>query len=424
MHNEYVDDPGSGGEPEGRAETASGGDPEARVEPQRRALLAEAARALLTRVEDLAEMAATESRAGEASYRALVEPEDLRHACRETVTLLLNKLAGAEDPEGERALVAIGHRRARQGVGMDAMLRSFRIDFRIVWELMISWLEQQPPEARIDWRPFVVPLWNAVDEISVQVSQAYRDAESEMVDERQRDLRALFDELLHGTGPMSAVVRQIASRFGLREHGRYIAVRADARADVRPPDEALRGMGLHSVWLHDAQVLTGIVAAHASDDETVADYLRDVLKTRAGVARPYAALQDTRRHVWLADAARNSAPAGSVSVVFVDEDLPAAFVGAAPEVADYLASTLLAALRPAREQEQARLLETVRVHLEGDGSLTTTARELFRHRNTVLNHLRRFEELTGMDLSRPCDVTTAVLALRALRRTDGSGESS
>jgi DNA-binding PucR family transcriptional regulator len=86
--------------------------------------------------------------------------------------------------------------------------------------------------------------------------------------------------------------------------------------------------------------------------------------------------------------------------------------------------TLLAALRPAREQERARLLETVRVHLEGDGSLTTTARRLFRHRNTVLNHLRRFEELTGMDLSRPRDVTTAVLALRALRRTDGSGESS
>jgi DNA-binding PucR family transcriptional regulator len=34
----------------------------------------------------------------------------------------------------------------------------------------------------------------------------------------------------------------------------------------------------------------------------------------------------------------------------------------------------------------------------------------------VLNHLRRFEQLTGLDLSRPADVATAVLSLRALHR--------
>lgn len=48
--------------------------------------------------------------------------------------------------------------------------------------------------------------------------------------------------------------------------------------------------------------------------------------------------------------------------------------------------------------------------------MTTTARTLFRHRNTVLNHLRRFEELTALDLSRPRDIATAVLALRAADR--------
>jgi hypothetical protein len=389
------------------------------VSEDSRAALTEAAHALLDRVHELGELAAAETQASEDSYRALVEPDDLRSACRETVTLLLNKLAGADDPDGERALDDVGRRRARQGVGMDAMLRSFRIDFRIVWELLIRWLEERPADVLVDWKTFVLPLWQAVDEISVRVGRSYRIAENEMVDERERDLHALFDELLHGTGPMSAIVRRIASRFGLGEQARYVVVRADADPGSRPPDRALSEMGVHSVWLLDSDVLTGIVAARR-DDEQLAGYLRNVLRTRAGVSPPYTALQDTRRQIWMADAARDSTPPGSAAVVFIADDLPAAFIGGAPEIADYFGSTLLAALASTRAQERARLLETIRAHLEGDGSLTGTARRLFRHRNTVLNHLRRFEELTGLDLSRPRDVATAVLALRAVRRLDPS----
>ena len=384
------------------------------------AALAEAAGALLGRVDELGDLAAAETRASEDSYLALVETEDLRGACRETVTLLLNKLAGADDPGGERTLDDIGRRRARQGISMDAMLRSFRIDFRIVWELLIHWLEERRPDVRVDWKAFVVPLWQAVDEISVRVGHAYRVAEHELVDERERDLHALFDELLHGTGPMSAVVRRIASRFGLGEQDRYVVVRADAGPRARQPDRALAEMGVHSVWLPGSDVLTGIVAARRDDDERLSGYLRDVLGTRAGVSPPYTALRDTRRQVWMADAARDSTPPGSAAVVFLADDLPAAFIGGAPEIADYLGSTLLTALGAARPQERERLLETVRTHLEGDGSLTETARRLFRHRNTVLNHLRRFEELTGLDLSRPRDIATAVLALRAVRRIEPS----
>jgi hypothetical protein len=371
--------------------------------------LAEATRALLLRVHELGARAASETRTNEDSYRALVEPSDLRDACEETVSLLLHKLAGIDDPSDSRVLDDIGRRRARQGVGMDAMLRSFRIDFRIVWELL---LEQRPASA--DWKEFVVPLWEAVDEISVRVSQAYRVAEHEMLGERQRDLHSLFDELLHGTGPMSTVVRRIASRFGLGEQDRYVMVRADPGS--RPPDRALNEIGVHSVWLFDSDVLTGIVATRPEDDALLASCLRDVLGTRAGVSPPYTALQDTRRQVWMADAARDSTPPGSGAVVFLADDPPSAFIGGAPEIAAYLGSSLLTALGSARTSERERLLETVRVHLEGDGSVTSTARALFRHRNTVLNHLRRFEELTSLNLSRPHDIATALLAVRAVSR--------
>ena len=78
------------------------------------------------------------------------------------------------------------------------------------------------------------------------------------------------------------------------------------------------------------------------------------------------------------------------------------------QLADALGST--------SESDRARPLETMRAHLEGSGSPAETAQALYRHRNTVLNHLRRFEELTGPDLSRPRDLATAVLAVRAAHR--------
>ncbi|HYZ52002.1 MAG TPA: helix-turn-helix domain-containing protein [Streptosporangiaceae bacterium] len=387
-------------------------------------MLGEAARTLLGMVDELADRARTETQSSEAAYREIVEPGDLRTASRETIILLLNLLAGIDDPGLAHTLEDIGHRRARQGVGMDAMLRSFRIDFRIVGESLFAWLNARPTAVMQQWTDFMLPLWQAIDKISVQVSQAYRDAEAEMAGELEKELRALFDELLYGTGPMSAVVRHAASRFGLAEHGRYMVIRADAPGHGQSPERALRQIGLHSVWLQDAGLLTGIVVLGHTTHPRLVECLEEALQVRAGISPPYQALADTRHQIWLADAARDASPPGCRRVVAAAEDIPSVFIGGAPEITRHLADVLSAALQPTREPERARLLETLRVHLDGDGSPAGTARVLYRHRNTVLNHLRRFEELTGLDLSRPRDLATAVLALRAAHRLGLEHESA
>jgi DNA-binding PucR family transcriptional regulator len=70
----------------------------------------------------------------------------------------------------------------------------------------------------------------------------------------------------------------------------------------------------------------------------------------------------------------------------------------------------LSALRPA---ERERLLRTVSSYLAGSGSVAETASELHYHRNTIINHLRQFEECTGKSLHRPRDVAEIVIALEA-----------
>src|SRR5690606_13037153 len=61
------------------------------------------------------------------------------------------------------------------------------------------------------------------------------------------------------------------------------------------------------------------------------------------------------------------------------------------------------------------LLTTLETWLECDGSAARAADRLFCHRNTVLNRLRKIEQLTGRTLTRPGDLVELALALSALR---------
>lgn len=59
--------------------------------------------------------------------------------------------------------------------------------------------------------------------------------------------------------------------------------------------------------------------------------------------------------------------------------------------------------------ERASVEEAVRSYLR-TGNIAETARDLFCHRNTVTNRLRRFHELTGIDLTVPAQAARAVVA--------------
>jgi hypothetical protein len=401
-------------------------------------------------VEELAEDAHRRSTEREADYRDLVGADEHRGACRQTLRLVLSGLAGLPVVDLEDAMRAVGRHRARQGVAMDAMLHTFRIDFEILGEALFAWLAERPPELRTEWSDFVLPLWQGIDSVSLVVAEGFREAEAQMAGERERDAQTLFHELLHGPRPLSTTVRAIASRFGLDARGRFVVVRADYEGDQSAGErvaDAARAVGLRSLWLADATSLTGIVMLASSpsdpgrvmrppvigvattgggDPRDAIERLRlclvENLSTRIGVSTEYGMLEETRDLLWLADAARDAARPGTQSVTVAAQDTLDVFVGAVPELSRQLASSLSDALAGGRPAERQRLLDTVRDHLAGDSSPKSTAERLYLHRNTVLNHLRRFTELTGFDLSRPEDAARAALALRALDRFGSTEE--
>ncbi|MGI5372767.1 helix-turn-helix domain-containing protein [Streptomyces sp. CA-251387] len=75
-------------------------------------------------------------------------------------------------------------------------------------------------------------------------------------------------------------------------------------------------------------------------------------------------------------------------------------------------------LRPLYDLEPAdreTLIDTLGVWIEKGGSAVQAARHMLCHRNTVLNRLRRFEQITGLELSRPRDLVRLTLAFDALQ---------
>jgi DNA-binding PucR family transcriptional regulator len=65
--------------------------------------------------------------------------------------------------------------------------------------------------------------------------------------------------------------------------------------------------------------------------------------------------------------------------------------------------------------DRASLLDALEAWIDCGGSTDRAGEQLYCHRNTVLNRLRRLERLTGRLLDRPRDLVDLTLALEATR---------
>ncbi|MFE2538194.1 PucR family transcriptional regulator [Streptomyces sp. NPDC059371] len=127
------------------------------------------------------------------------------------------------------------------------------------------------------------------------------------------------------------------------------------------------------------------------------------------VVEGLAAIGDARR---LADTALRACPRSGGTVV-LEEHLPAALVVSAPILGAALSERVLGPLLRLDLSDRDIMLDTLTVWLDCDGSAQRAAGRLYCHRNTVLNRLRRCEQLTGRSLTRPADVVELSLALAA-----------
>ncbi|MGW7341537.1 PucR family transcriptional regulator [Streptomyces sp. NPDC054808] len=387
-------------------------------------VLHRAARTLLDDLPDLTDRLVALLQEQEPAYRAAVT-KDAAATWQEAHRSLRHSVASLLDPRGARDAARrcswrIGAARAEQGLPLDALLHAFRLGGSLVWQRLVEETSRAAPE---DVRLLVhvaADVWNFVDEHCTLVADAYRQTEWQIGRRRENRARLLAAGLLDGTGRI-ADLPEAARALGLPEQGRYVVVavtggppaRSDAaRAVAVPP-----GARVH--WHTGPEVDYGIVLVGAVEGLTDPGPPRTashapVPGLRIGVGSPVeglAAVGDARR---LADTALDICPAAGGTVRLADQ-LPAALVVSSPELGRALAEKVLGPLLRLEPADREVLLDTLTTWLECDGSAQRAGERLYCHRNTVLNRLRRCEQLTGRSLARPADVVEFSLALTARR---------
>ncbi|WP_320779951.1 helix-turn-helix domain-containing protein [Streptomyces sp. CRN 30] len=390
-------------------------------------VLHRAARVLLDDLPDLTDRLVAVLQEQEPAYRAAMagDPtgtwQEAHRSLRHSVTSLLDPRSNRE--AARRCSWRIGAARAEQGLPLDALLHAFRLGGSLVWQCLVEETSRTAPE---DVRLLVhvaSDVWNFVDEHSTLVADAYRQVEWQLNRRRENRARLLTAALLDGSSRI-ADLPEAAQALDLPEHGRYVVVAVTgghpARTDLARTAAVPDGARVH--WHAGVDVDHGIVlvtSGGGDGPDAPAPVRTDLAPgVRIGVGTPVdglAAVGDARR---LADTALRICPAGGGTVRLADH-LPAALVVSSPELGGALADRVLGPLLRLEPADREVLLDTLTTWLACDGSAQRAGERLYCHRNTVLNRLRRCEQLTGRCLTRPSDIVEVSLALTAHRLLPG-----
>ncbi len=373
---------------------------------------------LLPRSEELAVSMAERIRAEVPLYAEgqVVTPEELMASCAENLRYVLGNLAGLPGV-GRDVPRATGAQRAERGLHYAALLQAYRIGGRYIWELLVA---NADSSVREELLRAAADIWAVTDDLSAQVTEGYRTM---LADRARRDTQvrsALLGTLLDGDVDVAEQLWESAAVLKLPRRSEFVVVTAECPA---PGDEALprieellRRHNVASAWRVDRDHQDGLIAlTRAYDVDRLATELAAISRGRVGISSVFTRVDGAphgRRESRVAAAA--ATPASAEVVRFEQHPLSALLAGT-PEGAQAMADNVLGRVLSLADDDRDLILETARTWLAADGSTSEAANLLHVHRNTVRYRLRRLEELTGRDLSRPLAAAELHVALECSR---------
>lgn len=334
--------------------------------------------------------------------------QDLEETAVASMELLLRLVGNLPIPDRLAGISeALGHRRAQQGLPLESLLRAVRMDFRVLWTAM---LEKVPQSSLPDLTTDAVRVWEAVEFHTIRVHAGYLDELATMAQEKETQRAFLLSRLLNSDGKDPQLLGQAARALGVTSESNFIVAVAAEHAQKAFRAEVIRA-GVEQ-FLHERDgvlmlILEDIPARAGREPEGARPWLTPL---DCFVAPPARSLADVPRMLRIA----------LESLPVVTPDRPGqrtvrdawgyVAVTRLGEYGTVLADTVLGNLATISAHERDRLIETVQAYLRS-GSVSETAEELYCHRNTVLNRLARFGQLTGFEPANPQDAATVIAAL-------------
>ncbi|MCU1664546.1 MAG: hypothetical protein JWR58_4611 [Pseudonocardia sp.] len=346
--------------------------------------------------------------------RGVVPTDRLETDAHLTFDYLLRRLAG--QPVPERLLAtgpSIGRDRARRGVPLNDLLTAVRLDFRVLWAALRECADPAD-EALLVAR--AEDVWNVVEEYSTQIQVSYQAEAAVLARERMGERTMLVAALLSSAVPDPDEVARVAVALDVDVDADLLVAAASPASGLRLRQAADR-LAADGRMVHVQSTGRHVVLLARWDGGTGAPVRAVLAGVPCGVGPLAHGLAAVPRSARLAGELVDVLPDLGGPRELFDAWLPLAAARLA-DTAGELVGAELAGLADAAPRERDRLLETVRAYA-ATGSVAEVAARVYCHRNTVVNRLRRFAELTGRDVTVPTDAAVVLLALHCPGRVQG-----
>lgn len=370
---------------------------------------------MLARREELLHRVTDQILATIPAYERLVPHDDLLDSGRNVIAIVLGALVpgsrsgDAEPTHPSVSELSAGRRRMRQGVALEDVLRAIRLDFTVFWDALLEEAASEPDPTRTV-AVGALRIWKALDEAMLEITEGYRQEEAAQDRVRTQRRHRAMAELIESRDPAPRTLSRLAEALELNQDSRFLVAmgRLTAEASYRL-DTQWRSLGESSYVDTHGDDIVAVTSWSAVAQHILAQTARGHLVV---VAPPAHTLREVPRAVALTRAALHGIPTRQTGLHETRHLLIEALTADNSDIVATLADEVLAPLDAAASGERDKLLETLRAWADTDGTTSATAQRLYRHRNTVTNHLRRIQELTGLSLTCPRDVATLVVALR------------
>lgn len=302
----------------------------------------------------------------------------------------------------------VGVSRARADIPVDALMTAIRLDFSVLWDALTAL--STPDDA-----PLLVAransVWHVVDAYASQTQGAYMAERQRMATEASSVRQGLVASLFGETAAPPSVIERAAAALGLAADARLsVAVAAGDEAAALRVSIALAARRGAEVFTHPfADALLAFWPADERPGSALHDAGERIAALRCGLVDDVDGLSGLHDAGELALELAHVATERDASALRLHTAW-ARLAGARLGMEGIrLAADVETALAGCGEVERERLLETARAYLE-TGSVAAAASRLYCHRNTLMNRMRRFGALTGVDLAVPAQAARLVVA--------------
>jgi hypothetical protein len=324
-----------------------------------------------------------------------------------------------------RAAVATGRSRAAVGVPLPAVMDSYRICARFLWDELQAESARRPNVTAVGLLRASEAMWKVLEEFTTAMVTGYQAEIAHQMVTRQQERSAMVQALIDGRLTDTVDLWNTADTLRISLRGPYVVVCAEltriSRTGFPDVEDRLSARGIFSAWRLQPDIEIGILHLGPSTGlDPVLEVLAEYPVTRVGISPFFDDLAGTAGALRYARIAMTAARPDRAPITVFDRDVMAVAAAGAPEVMDRIAANVLGPLDDLPDHEREALLDTLEAWFDHGGSAERAAQQLYVHPNTVRQRLRKLEHRTGRLVTDPRAAAELCIALESARRASSA----